>query len=250
MKRFRVLYYLVFIFLLTLSACKKGDQGPAGPAGPSLTGDLIGYCTLYDVNGNKVTDSRGILVTVEGANRSAITDSAGRFDVTGISTGIYNISFAKGGYGTRKTISYSFVGGGSAYFGTTSIYQIPFFSIINLASDTSGTTVTITGSLIGSLPTGIRVIRLFGGTSSNVTYNPKDYLFTLSSASPGPATTFTYNISSSTFNFYGVNSGQTIYLVAYSESISSGSYLDIATGKTIYPNINTTPSNVITVVVP
>ena len=247
MKRIRVLYYLVIISLLSLTSCKNGDPGPTGP---TLTGDVIGYCYIYDVLGTNVVNHSGVLVTAEGSNKSAITDSSGRFFITGLSTGTYNIAYSKSGYGTRKTISYQFVGNGQAYLGPVGISQLPVFSITNLRAVKSADTIKISGTLTGSLPIGNRWIRLFFGKSSGVSFNPSDYLYNIPVGAGNASTTFSTNMSAQSFYGFGSAAGQTVYIIAYSESYVIDSYIDILTGKFIFPNLNKTPSNIVSVVVP
>ncbi len=139
------------IVLLLCIGCDK-FKGDTGPAGPSITGDLIGFSYLYDVDGNHVLDNSGIAVSVDGTNISATSDSSGRWMLPGLNTGTYTIAISKEGYGTEKIIGYPFVGGGQAYFGKLSLHQIPSFSITELSATTSLGFVNISGTLSGSLP--------------------------------------------------------------------------------------------------
>jgi hypothetical protein len=246
----RILYFISIVSILILmTGCKKGDIGPAGP---SLTGDLIGYAFLYDVNGNQLVDNSSITVSIDGNNISATTAADGRWVLSGIKTGTYNLTFTKAGYGTHKTIGMEFVGGGQAYYGSEYLYQIPSFTITGLSATTSTGQVNIAGTLYGSLPTSYyRYIRLFIGTSPTVSSDPKNYAFTNLVYAYNSSTSFSSTIDKQTINYSGISSGQTIYIVAYAaSSYGYDSYIDITTGKYYYPSINPTPSNVVSVVVP
>jgi hypothetical protein len=229
-----------------LSSCK----GPEGPAGPALTGDLVGYAYLYDVNGYRSADNSGITVAVEGTSISAVSTSDGRWVLSSLTTGTYTIVFSKGGYGTRKSVGIQFVGGGQANGGSWALYQIPAYTVTGLSATRSTGYVNIAGTLAGTLPTGSRYPRLFVGTSSTVSSDPNNNIFSYSMYVSSTSTTLSASISTQYFNSYGIYAGQTVYMVAYAESYYSGAYVDLSTGGLYYPGLNPTPSNVVSVVVP
>jgi hypothetical protein len=242
-----VLFGFIILFF---SGCDK-FKGDAGPAGPSLSGDLIGYSYLYDLDGNRATDNSGVTVTAEGTNIVATTAADGRWVLSGLTTGTYTFAFTKAGYGTSKSVGSQFVGGGQVYYGSASLYQIPPFTVTGLSATTSTGYINITGTLSGTLPTWYRPHRLFIGTSSTVSSDPKNYVFTYYGTSSGSSTTLSSGINAqSYFNPYGIYAGQTVYIVAYAESYGSTSYIDLSSGKYYYSSINPTPSNVVSVVVP
>jgi hypothetical protein len=242
--RIQLICILLTIFLF--SSCK----GPEGPAGPSLSGDLIGYSYLYDVSGYRSADNSGITVAVEGTSISAVSTSDGRWVLSSLTTGTYTIVFSKSGYGTRKSVGYQFVGGGQAYFGSMGLYQIPAYTVTGLSATRSTGYVSISGTLTGTLPTGSRYPRLFIATSPTVSSDPKNYIFSYGAIVSSTSTTLSTSISTQALNSYGIYTGQTVYIVAYAESYSSGTYIDLSTGGVYYPNLNPTPSNVVSVVVP
>src|SRR5579871_1994205 len=106
---------LSVIILISVSCTKQGPAGPAGPAGPSLTGAISGFVTLYDQYGEVMSNDSGVIVTVVGKNISAATNASGRYILTGLSTGSYDITYTKAGYGPTESISVNFVGGDTFY---------------------------------------------------------------------------------------------------------------------------------------
>ena len=90
--------------------CKKqagpeGPQGNQGPSGPVLTGNLRGYINHFDLNGSKIqTNLSGDTVKIDGTNTIAVTDGNGLFSFNGLSTGNYNLTVSKPGYGTTKIL--------------------------------------------------------------------------------------------------------------------------------------------------
>lgn len=253
MRPIKLIFTAVIAILLFSKCAKDGDTGPdgaTGPAGPSLTGDFSGFINLYDVNGVKLTDHSGVVVSVEGKDISTTTTSDGHYKLTGISTGTYNIVYTKAGYAVRKLVTYQFIGGGEVYYGINYMYQIPAMTVTNLTSApstiTPGLTV-ISGTLSGELPTSERYVRIFVNSGSTVSSDPSKFLYTSSTYALSSMTSFQINITSSNLNLVGIASGQAISIVAYGESRTSTSYADINTGRYVYTSINPTPSNVISI---
>lgn len=229
----------------------NGATGATGPAGPSLSGQAIGFVTyIYDVNGLSLADKSGVTVSVDGTNISTTTDASGRY-VLPLTTGTYNITYSKPSYAISKYIGYQFVGGDNptvCYGGYLS--QIPSFTVSNLSKTTSTGTIDLTATISGTLPTGMRKVRFFVGTSPNVSSNPLNYLYTTDDYVLSTSTSMSTGISTSTLNGYGITKGQTIYIVAYADGYISTSYVDLNTNRQIYTALNLTPSSVISVVVP
>ena len=239
---------LTSVLILCCIGC-KGADGPQGPAGPSLTGDIIGYAYLVDVNGTRASDNSGIAVSVEGKSTSATTSADGRWVLSGLSSGTYTINMQKTGFGLRKVVGLQFVGGGQEWWGTTSLYQIPSFTVTGLAATISSGMVNISGNLTGSFPANYRYLRLFLSTSNTVSSSPSNYSY-----APGVSvynsTSFLVDVSPSSLSYYGITSGSTVYIVAYADSWGTMSYIDLITGRSFYTTLNPTPSNVVSVVVP
>ncbi len=238
--------------LVSLIGCKgePGQEGPQGPAGPNLTGNIIGYSRLIDVNGNRATNHGGIAVTIEGTSLSTITASDGGWEINNLPTGTYTISFSKAGYGIQKEVGYQFVGGGTVYFGIQSIFQIPSCTISNITADTSNGGINLFGSFTGSLPEEIIYMRFFAAPTPDVSSDPAKYTnsFLLYSLID---TVFAVTIQSSVVKSAGMLSGQTVYMVGYAESYIGGtSYIDFATGRRVFPSLNPAPSNIVSVVIP
>ena len=101
----------------------------------SLSGDLIGRVgALMDEFGDLQEDRSGYLVTIEGSDpeRSAFTNTAGKFTIEDLEAGTYNLIFSKPGYQTLEVFSYQFTGGNVPTY-----YEAPLLSQLTSTSITS-----------------------------------------------------------------------------------------------------------------
>lgn len=250
-----------FIAVVALTGCKKdgatGPAGAAGPAGPSLSGTLEGYVDLYDEYGDLISNATGVYITIPGKTGTDSTNSAGIF-TKNLSTGTYELDFAKSGYGSMKIPSLNFVGGGTQYINAhVQLTQLPTFTLSGFSVGTStvatnpAVTVTITPGSANAK--GRRVIVFFGSTAS-VSNTPGNYLGYQVINLPATSTSVTSNIGASTTLYgAGATSGNTIYLIAYpiADNSNASTYSDVATGKTVFNNVLTTsPVATQSVVVP
>lgn len=249
---------LISLAILWGCAGKQGPAGTTGPAGPALTGDLTGFVNLYDLDGTLLLDHSGVTVSADTNGTAAATAASatnGKWTLVGLKTGTYTITWTKAGYGIQKDVEMHFVGGGEAYYGSIkTLYQIPLFTVTNLAATAAAPMITCTGTLTGALPpSGVSKVRIFVGTTASVSSDPATYIYTkrdadqiVSSGTSLSAAITIATLESST----GVAAGTTVYLIAYAEGFSSMRYTDIITGKDVFPNLNPTPSNVVSVVLP
>ena len=255
------------IIVLAVS-CKKGDTGPAGSTGatgstgPNLSGNIQGFITLYDAAGSKMLSNLkgdSITLTNNSSNTTikTVTDSTGKYVFSNISTGNYNLTISKPGFGTLLSQDMQFIGGGND-FKNAALSQIPTISVIALTAKDSTTNPTIKNgtdttvkaekyiALSGTVTatTGGSEVIVYvsnpGGISASNSLNNFSTYYTVA-VKPG-AVTFSILIPSA--NLYDLNftSGNQVYFEAYviGASTSSSSYVDLSTGKTIFTAINPT----------
>jgi len=216
-----------------------------------LSGDIVGYSTLCDLNGNPIPNDTGITVSVEGKNLTATTNSLGQWDLAGLTTGIYNIDISKSGYGSRKILDFQFVGGGQADAGNVGLYQIPSYSVTKLSDTVENTIVYISGIFSGPLPTDLMFasLYLFLDTVPSVSSDPKKYLASTSITNAAD-TSFSAGINPTYLQKSGFSGGQTIYMVAYASSANPVGYTDFETGNQVFTGLNPTASNVVSFKMP
>ncbi|MDD5673400.1 MAG: carboxypeptidase-like regulatory domain-containing protein [Chitinivibrionales bacterium] len=238
---------------LALTGC-----GSQGPAGPKLTGAISGFVTLVNADGSQPADRSGVAVTLEGLSSTATTDVNGFWSIPNLETGIYTIDYNKAGYGSSKTVQTQFIGGGPKEIGTVDLCAAPGFYIGNFwnkhkANDSIN--IYLAFKVSDSTVTGSGRVFIFCGLDSTVSFHPQTY-HSLITATPtytgGVDSTFNTKVTPAAWTNNGFTNGETIYLAAYTANAgtTNSGYIDLATGRTIYTNIDTTRSNVVAIIIP
>ena len=182
--------------LFTASSCQKevgpaGANGTNGTNGPLLTGDITGFVRPLDEFGNILLDKSGVTATLENTNPlvTATSDANGKFTLTGVKTGTYNITLSKAGYGTMKLISVSHAGGSTATtLYRTEISQISSSIISNFTATNGISTYTTIAGTVTPTPTATTPRDVFIVFSTNPNPTPEnstyiDYAQTTTSTS-------------------------------------------------------------------
>jgi hypothetical protein len=231
---------------LLFSGCKKetGPTGPQGPAGPALTGSLFGFIDLLDQYGNKqIAHNDSILVSLDGTGKTTYSDVNGKYRFDSLSTGVYNLTFSKAGYGNMRLLTQQFTGGGDVDR-DTKMSAIPNFSVsaLNVTVDTAN--VILSGSLSQS-DTRLRTSVVFLGTGP-ASSDPSNYALLYSKQTTnGNLNGFTIKIPLSDLQNAGFASGTTLYFAAYGASasfVSSSFYEDFSTGRNYFNALSSNAS--------
>ena len=241
MKTVRSLFFSI-VLVLIISSCEgpEGPQGSDGPIGPNLIGEITGFVKLLNEDGTPVNDNSGVNVTVEGTQISATTDLNGKYLLSNLSTGIYNIYLWKTGYCSYKYVGKEFTGGGQAYYGIIDLIALPSFSVTNFAilSSPSPDEIRIVGR-ISNTDQHWREVRLFFYNTDLVSSDPSHYLHTTTTSISPNEYGFDINYSINPLYQIGFSGGDACYIAAYSSS-SSIRYPDPNTGRYFYTGISNT----------
>jgi hypothetical protein len=243
----RTLTILLAGSVVLISACSK--TGPAGPAGstgasgPSLTGNLKGHIYQYDQYGALITTGLAGIHDSLNPGHVAITDTNGFYAFNGLSTGEYNFTISKAGYGTNMVQSLQLVGGGDLYR-DVKIAQIPGFNMTGVTATFNSATNNF--DFVGSVAsdTRNRYALLFLGKTSGVSSVPATYSNVYSGLIKFGVTTFTISVNVNDIHDLGIVTGNTLYCSLYAANstyASASSYQDYATGRTVFTALGTTP---------
>jgi hypothetical protein len=244
---------IALILLFSISSCTKtGSTGATGPAGPLSTGTLTGYVTTLDQYGYKLNSSlAGVTIHVSDSTKDSTTTSAtGAYTFNNLRTGIYTLTYSAPGFAPVVANDYSFLGGGTV-LRNQSISAYPSFSLFGV-NDTIEVSAGDTGVLIRGIDSVNGVARtfiVFAGTASTVSASPGSYSYVNTATIKAGAGTFSLFIASQALYDAGLPLGSTAYFVAYPISTGAPTYVDPATGQTVYTAIGT-PNTALGVVVP
>lgn len=238
-------FVLLFVFMIAIAGCKEN-----GILNTTAKGNIIGSLNLYD-EGTAQISKDGMTVSVDGSNPeiSAVTNTSGSFVLSNVPLGTYNITFNKNGFGAFKKIGVVHSNTSSTIVSPSpSLGQISTTRINNLSKSSANNIVTLT---IRTLPAPSnqtpRYIRIFYSNSADVSFdNYRQYSGVYSHRS-NPAD---LEITKTDFNEMGFSSGETVYARVYGDSYWSNDYENTATGKRVFPNLNTTTVSAVSFVVP
>jgi hypothetical protein len=223
--------------------------------GPSLSGDWHGFVALHDEYGVPLASDSGVMVTVFNtghAGPSGVSRTDGSYDLPGMHTGVYTLAYSGAGLATFVRPEIGFTGGGTQFLGLEDLSTPSTATVTDLVAtpSMSGDTVVITGT-IGAPPTGLgRYVRLFYSQTSTPSASVTSYVVSAVYRVTKP--TFALSITSLDLATVqaAIGSGHTAYLIAYGDSYYSDSYVDTTTGNTIYPNVSSVASNIVSFVMP
>ncbi|MHA1342160.1 MAG: hypothetical protein ACTSO2_19490, partial [Promethearchaeota archaeon] len=116
---------------------------------------ITGYIEVRDEYFNPLDDFSGVSINIKGTNYITQSDSTGKWTLTDIPAGVYDLIYSKSGFDSLLIFGFSFAGNGTAfvesgltkYFATESYFpytthtkwvieQLPSVNISNLSFDT------------------------------------------------------------------------------------------------------------------
>jgi hypothetical protein len=247
----RRLAALVAAAVIPLASACSSDSA----SGPSLSGSWHGFVTMHDEFGVPLTNDSGVVVTVSNNGHtgpSTLSSATGSYTLDDMRTGTYTLTYSGVGIGTFLRPEIAFIGGGTQFLGIQGLSTASTASVTGLAatSSVSAGTLKITGS-IAPPPAGLsRLVRLFFGSASTVSAAAADY--SLSTSFKTTTGVLSVAITDTTLaNLRAAfGTGTPAYVIGYGDSFFTDSYVDTATGNTVYPNVSTTPSNIVAFIVP
>jgi hypothetical protein len=268
MRRFSNLLFASICALSLLASCagKDGDPGPAGPAGPagpSLTGSIVGFVNPLDQFGDEQAKS-GVTVTVENTSPllTTTTDANGRYEFPNVKSGTYNIAFSKAGFGMVKIQGYPHVGGDQpSYLYSREIVGIATTTVTSIAvgavqppNSSNGfndyvlpLTIRLANSSLPNANNGLYA-QVFVGKTAAVTSATG---IQMTSVSYYSGSTYPTYLSRGMMNRAGFATGTTAYAIVYgAPNYYDYGYVDLATGLPVYTSLSTTPSQVVSFIVP
>jgi hypothetical protein len=241
--KFNSLIISALAFAVTFSSCTKEPENET-----VFKGSITGKVRLVDEFGVIATDHQGVILTTTG-NITGNTNEGGSYLIYGLGDGLHDIEFKKYGYGTFKKFAIPVTNfANTELTGIDTLGQLSTTLVTALtASINPVDSSCVFNCTVAPTPdaTNKRGIRLFFSRNSGVSHTNYEYTPSykwLATQSSGNLNGF----SAAELYANGFSRGDTLYVVAYGEGIYANSYIDPATFKKVYPNVNSAhPSNVV-----
>lgn len=194
------IFLVINIFLLLVACSKKEDV--------LISGDLVGFIELIDIDGNVIDDKSGVTVKIENTSHSSVTNADGRYVFSNLSAGTYSFTYSKEGYGEYKGSNYQYVGGNvPALLSQTSLYELPDFEVLSVDITYEDNRIDIRGTIDKASP---YYIRAFIKDSANV--SNKNYDWRTSRSVDWPVTDFLIGFW---LNDLDYEKGEQVYVILY-----------------------------------
>ena len=245
---------VIFLCIGILQCCKKDKtsttttaDNTTQPVATAVARDTIkGKVTQYDQSGNVYTNNLNTTtVSVEGTTITTITDITGSYQIPGISSGNYTLTFSKPGCILYKLKNISFgVKQGLKY--NIDISDKPTFIFTNAyAKDTSIIGDDCFGGYfavrVGIQPTNSFhiAVAIYGKTNELNIADSSSYTFYRIFDIPNNASTRIDYLPYCFSGFPYFQSGSTFYVRIYPLSTAAFSYNDPTTGNLVFTNYGT-----------
>lgn len=239
--------FVCILFVTLLTSCGNDDDPVPQPS----KGTIIGTIDAYDDKTTAITDRSGFTVALGNTGKTATTDASGRFSFADLAYDSYDLTVSKTGFGTFKLFGVNL---------QTASLNIPNITM-GAVSTTAVTGLTYNNNQYNGVAGASYIYSTSPApTSTNRGYT-RSFLSTSNTVSSSNYAAFSAVRSNASNNVnggftadelygFGFRSGQTVYLKMYGESLFSNAYLDPSTGKTIFPNLNSTSPAAISFVIP
>lgn len=211
------------IFLLLLG-CNKNEENIF------LKGKIVGFVNLVNEAGEEIENKSGVNVLIEGLEISANTNENGRYELTNVPAGTYNIIYNMTSYGSYKRFGYQFIGGNlPAFLDETALFEQPGVEIQSLDISFNDNMITISGTIS---ETNQYAVQIFMNDSTNVSNLQYDYTTYKSSYSGSKYTQLSQSIflTETPYSF-----GDKVYIVIYFiNAFEELGYFDNINEKQVY----------------
>jgi hypothetical protein len=250
--------------LLTLSClavfamCKKeknSDSIEPEPTPVVPTSNLKGKVNQYDQYGVPYTTGLNTTtVSIEGKTISTVTDTSGKYVLTGITSGTYTLVYKKAGCGLIKLDKAIYKAGDTATF-NPKIADIPNFSISNAyVKDTSWFSGTLAGIYYNASTlvqnSNVTLVAILGKSANLTISNPTSYdnYATASLINTLDFNRFSsYDLLKQTYSF---KKNDVVFVKIYPVATTGASYFDNTLEKPVYTAYGSPYPTLFTLIIP
>lgn len=223
MKTCRLLFITLLFIIITLSCEKKNDS-------EYFRGNLVGFVKLVDEFGAESQDKSGVEVQILNHSYHATTNNYGRFEMSNLKAGTYNISFNKPQYGTHKLFNYQFVGGNvPAVINEITLYKFPEIEVRQMDIEFVNNKINISGTFAEERNE--YEISIFLNDSANVSNLHHDYNWSTTGFCCISVSGFSRSIELDRTHY---REGDVIYMVVYLLNPNDNGYWDSEKKQTVF----------------
>ena len=259
----RTILSIFCITALAVSCKKEKVEGPQGPAGTNGTngingssspGTLAGKITQYDQNGIPYTTGLNTTtVSIDGTSYSTVTDTSGKYTISNVPPGIYDLELKKTGAGLVKIKQIIFPGNGTLY-NNSSVGDKPTYIITNgYVKDSIVGSITQIAVQVNLAPAnnGREILLVFGKTPNidlgdESTFKTVNYLFVPPNQSS--ISNVSSMLNSGPYSYFP--GGSIVYVKVYPLNPAVTGYYDQIIGQFIYTGYGTPMATTFTVTQP
>ncbi len=167
-----------------------------------------------------LSDHSGLTVKLEGTSHTTTTDAEGNWRLKDVPPGVYTLSFAKNGITPTRLINTQFAGNGSLYIPEVRLYELPTFTITDIALTTSSSRpqFDIVGHISESVPSGhTRAVQIVYSTDPNSDFKATSHTLVGAAVTnfQDGGTELRGFIDHNVLAGKGITSGTTVYFKAY-----------------------------------
>jgi hypothetical protein len=207
----------------------------------------VGEVTLLK-DGQVLQDRSGVNVQVRGTDISTLTDSNGAWELNGLPTRTYDITFSKEGFGEYKDFAFPFVAGGiNKYRLNIILSKIPNCVPVMDSVFSTENRIKIYSHLPCATPETDAYVAYYFGRTPDVSSAPGTHFFVRVAGGTGDQRLEGQLVSSfwrDNGPFVGLTKADTIYVIAYALGANHGT-IDPLTREVIFASISPIASNVL-----
>lgn len=120
---------IVLLIMFTAVGCDDTSLDPL-----SNSGDIVGYVTVKGEECDNAPNASGVEVSLVGTDIKATTNAEGRWEMSDVPSGTYDIEYKRSDLASRLDYAFQFVGNGRAILPTVGLQPIPDQRVLDIQS--------------------------------------------------------------------------------------------------------------------
>ncbi|NJN25309.1 MAG: carboxypeptidase regulatory-like domain-containing protein [Cyclobacteriaceae bacterium] len=219
----KTIVYLWLVCIVIFTGCRQETI--------ILHGGVVGFVQILDEAGKLSSEQAGILIKLDDTDIIAITNNNGRFSMTNVPVGTYNLTFERADLGIRKVFSFEVTPGPKQVFLDLPLlmYEKPDYQIKNFEIFKDGASFVFQ---FASTPISNYDMKIFFSTGKQVDTEKWSYQIPVAYCCfSEPVTHFEKKMTPKELN---LPLNQPLYMVAYAKNPKEMPYEELPSGEIRY----------------